>query len=208
MIPLEIEIKYYIPKKEEIRAKIIDLCKDSHGLLFEKNIRYENSDKSLLKQNSIIRLRQTNKTNLTFKSKIPDKTKQFRIHKELEVEVSDFQTMNEILLSIGFHHEQIYEKWRETFSYNNAIICLDSMPFGCFLEIEGEKEAIIDTSNKLGLDWNKRILLSYIEIFFILKEKFNLPFSDITFSNFEKYPVDFSKIVDIFIVNQNKIKRV
>jgi adenylate cyclase class 2 len=66
------------------------------------------------------------------------------------------------------------------------------MPYGDFLEIEGQKEEIIKYSSLLGLDWEKRILLNYIELFDILKKSLGLPFSDVTFENFKNIRIDFS----------------
>jgi adenylate cyclase class 2 len=57
-----------------------------------------------------------------------------------EVEVNDFGTMGLIRESLGFHKEQIYEKWRETFALNDTLLCLDTQPFGDFLKIEGDQK--------------------------------------------------------------------
>ena len=43
---------------------------------------------------------------------------------------------------------------------------------------------------RLGLQWDKRILLNYLEIFDILKKKLNLDFSDVTFDNFKNTRLD------------------
>jgi adenylate cyclase class 2 len=48
----------------------------------------------------------------------------------------------------------------------------------------------------LGLDWEKRILLNYIELFNILNKSLGLPFSDITFKNFKNIEIDFSRYLN------------
>ena len=60
-------------------------------------------------------------------------------------------------------------------------------------EIEGEKQAIAGLAKKIGLDWSKRITLNYLELFERLKKELNLPFSDVTFANFEPIEIDFKK---------------
>ena len=93
--------------------------------------------------------------------------------------------MNAILESLGFHCEQVYEKWRETLVIKNTQFCLDAMPYGNFLEIEGTKKDIKQYAQDLGLQWGKRILANYLEIFEILRKKFDLKFTDVTFHNFK-----------------------
>ena len=198
MQPLEIEVKFYPTDIDHVRNSIIELGADCLGRVFETNIRFEDANKNLIKKGSLLRLRKDKKTRLTFKSKPHDKGRQFKIFRELEVTVSDFSTMNMILESLGYYKEQVYEKWRETFVLNSTEFCIDTMPFGNFLEIEGEKEKIKPLADRIGLKWEKRIILSYLDLFNIIKEELNLTFSDVTFSNFKDVKVDFGKYADLF----------
>ena len=190
MEKMETEVKFYVVEINSIRERICQLGAVSQGRFFEKNLRFEYADKSFKANKTVLRLRQDNKAKLTFKSKPLDSDNQFKKLEELEVEVSDFETMNRILQVLGFHCEQIYEKWRETLVLNQTQFCLDSMPYGDFLEIEGPEENIKDFASQLGLQWNQRIILNYIEIFDILKENLNLNFNDISFDNFDRVNVD------------------
>lgn len=197
MKPLEIEVKYYIEDIENIREAILNSGAVSSGRHFEHNIRFEDYDKNFIKNKSLLRLRRDSKNWLTFKSKPLPELKadtvnsQFKVMEELEVEVSSFPVMKQILESLGFHKEQVYEKYRETFSLGNTHLCIDEMPFGNFLEIEGDEEQILYLTDKLGLKWEQRILKNYLEIFEYLKQKFSLPFSDLSFDNFKSYDLDF-----------------
>jgi len=184
MKPIEIEVKFYLPDPDLIRNRILSIGAQSKGRFFEINLRYENPEKNLIKRNSLLRLRKDSKTTLTFKSKPPGTREDFKIYHELEVEVNDFQTMNDILEAMGFHKEQTYEKWRETLVLENTIFCIDTMPFGTFLEIEGTGPEIMKSASCLGLEWKDRILLSYLSIYEKIQKTFHLPFSDITFENF------------------------
>ena len=181
---LEIEVKFYLSDMDAIRDRILEFGAVSMGRIFETNLRFDDADNSLIEKKSLLRLRRDTKTILTFKSEPPFKNDQFKILKELEVEVSDFATMKHILESLGFREEQVYEKWRETFRLNSANLCLDMMPYGDFLEIEGQMEDIKKLASQIGLKWKKRILLNYLAIFDVIKQKANLPFYDVTFSNF------------------------
>lgn len=112
---------------------------------------------------------------------------------EIEVSVSDFNAMDQILRTIGFHPAQTYEKWRETFLLDGAELCLDTMPFGDFLEIEGTPDQVKSISAALALSWEKRILANYLSIFAMIKEKEPLTFNDITFDNFKSRPVELNR---------------
>ncbi len=90
----------------------------------------------MIKHKALLRLRKDKKTTLTYKSSPPPSDKDFKIFKALEIDISDFSTMNQIHEALGFHIEQKYEKWRETFVLDSSQFCLDSMPIGEFLEIE------------------------------------------------------------------------
>ena len=200
---LEIEVKFYLSDMDAIRDRILELGAVSRGRFFETNLRFDDADNGLLQKKSLLRLRRDTKTILTFKSEPPFKDNQFKILRELEVEVSDFDTMKDILESLGFREEQVYEKWRETLNLNHVNLCLDTMPYGDFLEIEGEKEAIKQLASRIGLQWNKRILLNYLAIFDVIRQKSNLPFYDVTFSNFINIRFDVAKYLDLLEANRH-----
>ena len=193
---LEIEVKFFLTDSEGIRNKILKLGAKSKGRLFETNIRYEDKNNSLIKKKSLLRLRQDQKTTFTLKSSPPVKSKDYKIVNELEVEVSDFATMDQILKTLGFHPEQKYEKWRETFMLDQTLFCLDSMPYGDFLEIEGREKDIRYYASKLGLNWQKRIIYNYLAIFEIMRKNLKLDFNDLTFNNFETVDGDASAFLD------------
>ena len=157
---------------------------------------YEDQNKSLIRKKSLLRLRREAKTILTFKSSPPAASREFKVLNELEVEVSDFKTMNRILENLGLHTEQVYEKWRETFILDQTGFYLDTMPYGTFLEIEGTQKDIRTYAASLDLSWQNRILLNYLEIFEIIRQAQNLDVKDLTFKNFENIRVDMVAFLD------------
>ena len=185
MEKLEIEIKFFCPEIQSLHQKILGLGARSEGRFFEKNLRFDDANQTLEGKKCLLRLRHDRKSTLTFKSKPPASNPQFKVFKELEVEVGDLSIMQDILESLGFYCQQVYEKWRETLVIENTQFCLDTMPYGNFLEIEGTQRDIRRYTQDLGLQWPKRILANYLEIFDILKEKCNFPFTDVTFDNFK-----------------------
>lgn len=191
--PLEIEVKFHITAIKPLRDNILAMGATRCGRVFETNIRFEDASKSLKKQGILLRLRKDDRILLTFKSSLSRPDTQFKIHRELEVEVGDFHICHSILEGLGFHPEQAYEKWRETFVLNSTKLLIDTMPYGVFLEIEGQKSHIRNIADRLGLEWEERVLLNYLEIFETLRREEDLGFSDITFENFKTTNLDITK---------------
>jgi adenylate cyclase class 2 len=201
MEQLETEVKFYLSDIQSTRQRILDLGARSCGRFFESNVRFEDAEKTLKQKKSLLRLRRDQKVTLTFKQVPPIINTQFKVMKELEVEVSDFDTTHHILQALGFHHAQIYEKWRETLVLNQTHFCLDSLPFGQFLEIEGPEKDIQNYGVKLDFPWDQRILLNYLQIFEILQKKLMLNFSDVTFANFKNVKSDLAEYLTLLVEN-------
>lgn len=193
---IEIEVKFYLKDIEGMRRNLLELGVESKGRVFETNIRYEDNQISLIQKKTLLRLRKDEKTTLTFKSVPKTKSRDFKVFNELEVEVDDMATMGQILEALGFHPEQKYEKWRETLVLERTKMFLDRMPYGDFLEIEGQPQDIKNWIARLGLNWHRRILLNYLEIFEIIKKKLNLQIKDLTFKNFKNLNVDMTVLLD------------
>lgn len=195
---MEIEVKFYLSDPETVHSRVVALGLASEGRDFERNIRFEDDQLRFFKSGSILRLRQDRRGRLTFKSP-PDAEavsaeSGCKVFNELEVEVSDVEETARILEALGYHQEQVYEKWRETFPHGDTRLCLDTMPFGAFLEIEGEAAEIRRWVDALALTWEERILENYLAIFERIRSRFQLPFTDITFDNFsgiDPIPHDF-----------------
>ena len=196
MQQLEIEVKFYLTDMESIRGRLSQMGAESKGRVFESNVRYEDKNRTLIKKKSLLRLRRDEKTILTYKSSPPVASTEFKVFNELEVEVGDHITMNQILKKLGFHPEQTYEKWRETLILDRTRFYLDSMPYGNFLEIEGSEKNIRKSADRLGLCWHKRILMNYLEIFELVRQKLNFKFKDLTFKNFEGVTIDMTALLN------------
>ena len=92
--------------------------------------------------------------------------------------------MEIILLRLGYVFSFAYEKYRTTYGLGGCEVTLDEMPFGVFVEIEGDQATILDTLRALQLENMPRIETSYAGAFNALRERFSLPFKDATFDNF------------------------
>jgi len=198
MEPLEIEVKFYLENAVFIRDKLLSAGAKSSGRLFESNICFDDADDSLKAKQSLLRLRKDKKVTLTHKSKPEAGETEFKVLKELEVVVSDFDMMRNILEILGYHRTLVYEKYRETLTMGKTKLCIDRMPFGDFMEIEGSKADIRNLAQELGMSWDRRITDNYRSMFKIIQQRLGLSFSDITFDNFNTVKLDIGPFLPLF----------
>jgi adenylate cyclase class 2 len=193
MQDIEIEVKFHLAAVEKIRRGIVSLGAHSTGRVFENNYRFDTPGETLRRQAALLRLRQDSRCTVTYKATLKTSDKEFKARRELEVEVSDFSIMNRIIEALGFKRVQVYEKYRETFVLGDSTLCLDTMPFGDFLEIEGSRTAIRELARQLGMEWSRRILTNYIGIHNLLRQGEDLSFGDITFENYSNIVIDWAR---------------
>lgn len=85
---------------------------------------------------------------------------------ELESTVGDPETMVRILISLGFAPQFQYEKFREVWKVEGAVVCLDDTPIGRFVEIEGTPAVIHQVAALLGLSPDRFLSGSYPALWF------------------------------------------
>lgn len=185
---LEIEAKFFVSDLAPLREHLLKQgATVTKPRIFERNIRYDNAWDGLRQRGAILRLRQDAQATITYKGIPPNHTGQeseIRVREEIEITVSDFDTAHLLLQRIGFEQRQRYDKYRETFRLNGLEVVLDELPYGDFIEIEGDEAAIRDTANQLGLDWNKQTPMSYLALLANLNDLSGLAIPDLTFEQF------------------------
>jgi adenylate cyclase class 2 len=184
---IETEVKIKLGDLQEIEQRLnVAGARMKAGRVYERNVRYDDANNSLTPTGRLLRLRQDTRARLTYKE--PGETTSTRAlaRPELEVEVSDFETMDLMLHKLGYRVAWIYEKYRTTYELNACEITLDELPFGMFMEVEGESESIERVLATLNLAAASRIPASYSDLFFRLKAEHGLAFRDLTFENFKE----------------------
>lgn len=183
---LEVEVKFLVADLPALRQRILSLNIPLHiPRTFEQNLRWDNSWDGLLRKGQLLRLRQDSRIRLTFKGTAhSSSSNQLKVREEVEIELDNFEKMATILERIGFTPRQRYEKYRETFRANGVEIVLDELPFGNFVELEGDETAIRQMAEKLNLAWSERILDNYLLLMSRMQQVYALPFTDLTFANF------------------------
>jgi adenylate cyclase class 2 len=181
----ETEVKLYVPFLEAVQVRLERLgAQLTAPRMFERNIRYDNVQRTLTPRGVVVRLRQDTRTSLTYKDN--GRTRDGIITRtEIEVEVSDFDAMSAILMKLGYTPYMVYEKYRATYELDGAEIVLDEMPYGSFVEIEGQEQKVADLMKRLELDQAPRMDGSYADLFERVKRHLGLTFDDLTFDNFK-----------------------
>lgn len=204
---IEIEVKFFVadfaPFRDKLLAQGAALIKPR---IYERNVTFDTAEESLFQNMQLLRLRRDNIDTLTFKgpAKI-DRMSEAKVREELEVQVNDLDIMAAIFQKLGFQPQKIYEKYRETFQMEDIEIVFDELPFGDFIELEGDETKIKPLASSLGLNWEERILHNYLSLMELLKTLYKLPFSDLTFENFAGRAVDFGKIIPQLLRRNNDI---
>lgn len=186
---VEIEVKIHVKDFEDVKNRLLSNgAKLSAERVYERNVRYEDAANSLSADKRVLRLRQDTRTRLTYKEPQASNAggvEGITARTELEVTVSDFDTADMLLKKLGFHPAWVYEKYRTTYEVLGCEVVLDELPFGNFIEVEGDSTAIESTLKSLGLSTVPRIAASYSDLFFALKDRQSLDFGDLTFENFK-----------------------
>ncbi|MEL7637677.1 MAG: class IV adenylate cyclase [Anaerolineaceae bacterium] len=187
----EIEVKFLLKDYSALMQKISALrlpC--SQERIHEFNLRYDLPDGSLVAQKQVLRLRKDTQARLTFKG--PGVMEEdVLLRKEIEVEVSDFDTTNRLLEALGYQVVMMYEKYRANYLMDSLVLSVDEMPFGLFVELEGESSAQVRrAADVLGLDWEARINLSYSALLNQYNQNTGHTFSNLNFENFADLVVD------------------
>ena len=162
MSHIEYEVRILEINKEEIQGKLNEL----NAVLVEDVLqkRYVYDFKPAIPQ-KWIRLRTNgNKTTLTIKN--IESTK-IDGTKETEIEVSDFDTTNEILRELGYEPRGIQENKRIKYNLNGVEVDIDTWPkIPTYLEIEGSSETeVYNTLEQLGIPKEKATSLDVQSIY-------------------------------------------
>jgi adenylate cyclase class 2 len=152
-MPIEIEKKYRLtPERlEPLRRKLKEVGAEGEGTAeFEENVIY--TGPGLDPTRRVLRLRRKGaRAVFTFKERDLSGSP-IKRQREEETEVSDARALASILDALGYRPVLVYEKRRETWRVAGAEVVIDELPFGLFVEIEGDEARIVEAENLLGLD--------------------------------------------------------
>ena len=183
----EIEAKFHVQNLRKIELRLLELkAQLIQPRVHEVNLRFDRPDGELRNSFRVLRLRQDDIARFTFKGPSVEETGGILSRQEIEFEVGDFDSAKQFLEAIGFQVVVFYEKFRTTYELNDTHIMLDELPYGSFVEIEGENaETIHSIANLLGLNWDAMVKAGYHALFERVAGKYGLDVSKLSFENLE-----------------------
>jgi adenylate cyclase class 2 len=161
---IEIEKKYRltVAQRERVLKSLREVGAMYEGEEFEENTLYAGGN--LHERNCVLRLRRVGeRAILTYKERYPS-TSSIKRQREDETQIENAEAMADILGALGFNPALVYEKRRETWRVGSVEVVVDELPFGFFMEIEGEEEAIIKAEELLCLEDVEAVMDSYPQL--------------------------------------------
>jgi len=152
--------------------------------VFESNALFDTAGGDLYAAGGLLRVRRAGDRGvLTYKGPpLPGKHKN---REELEVDVSDADTLSEILdrlsLVVCFRYEKFRTEYRRP--GEGGVATLDETPIGVYLELEGVPMWIDRTARRLGFRESAYITASYASLYERYCEKQGIQPSDMTFDS-------------------------
>jgi adenylate cyclase, class 2 len=180
----ETEVKFFVRDLKKIEMRLLEL--KAHLIqprVHEVNLRFDNPNGDLGRDSKVLRLRKDVEGKFTFKGPSEQRTDGVLSRREIEFTVGDFDGAKDFLEALGFIPIVFYEKFRATYELSGVHIMLDELPYGEFVEIEGENvNTLREVAQLLGLDWETAIQMGYHRLFESVAEKEKLDVSQLSFA--------------------------
>ncbi len=191
----EIEVKFYVKDLKRVELRLLESkAQLIQPRIHEINYRYDTPDGSLRREFKVLRLRKDAEAKLTFKGPSREFDGVVK-RREIEFSVGDFEAAKEFLEALGYIPIVFYEKHRATYELNGVHIMLDELPYGDFVEIEGEPvKALRKTAKLLHLNWDAMVKAGYHALFEQIAEKFKLDPGQLSFRAFENLQVSWEDL--------------
>ncbi len=186
----EIEAKFYVRDLKTVETRLLSLnARLVAKRIYETNLRFDTLTGDLKRDGRVLRLRRDGGIRLTYKED-GKLTAGAHDRREIEFAVSDFDSAKQFIEALGYEVVFIYEKFRTTYKLDDAHIMLDELPYGNFVEIEGELDLLKPIAEKLGLNWDAAIPMGYFALFDQFCRTRWLNFRDLSFENFKGIKID------------------
>jgi adenylate cyclase class 2 len=159
----EVKLSFASPAEAEVRLESIGARRE-RAREFEDNVLYDLPGDVLRSSGRLLRLRRAGgRAILTYKAPVPGEHRH-KVRVEHETEVDDPEAVALILEGLGLSPCYRYQKYRTAFVLEGLEIALDETPIGCFVELEGEPEAIDRIAARLGFSESHYVLATYRQL--------------------------------------------
>ena len=172
----EIETKFVVSDFDAVRRALSAAGGLRLSRCFEENVVLDDEAGTLRGRGVLLRIRRDAACKVTVK--LPADGPEgsgLKIRREIETEAADPVALEAIFAALGYVPFLRYEKVRETWRVGDALVCLDQLPFGRYLEIEGPAAAIPLLADRLGLSMEQARPETYHELHQAYRRERQLP---------------------------------
>lgn len=151
----EIEVKFRLEDPEEMEGRLRELGCSPGPPVSQTSMLLDREDGGLRRTGRTLRIRISgDRLELTAKAPAEGSGQRAKVREEREVEVSGgTRELLELLAILGYRVTLVYRRERRVCELAGATVCLDSMDFGPYMEIEAESgEVLAEACSRLGLD--------------------------------------------------------
>lgn len=188
-MPLECELKYIGVDLDVLDRKLQVVNAKFCGRYFESNLVYDKPGRVLKESGVLLRLREKAGVAVLTVKKPPNEpvSQAVKVFEEIETGVTDHAAMKSALEAIGFDVAFAYEKVRAKWKYLNCTLCLDMLPYGDFVELEGDEDSIFSCAAELGLNEYETTTKTYHALNIEYRERMGMePDESFVFSSGER----------------------
>jgi adenylate cyclase class 2 len=133
---------------------------------FEDNVLFDDPRGTLRAAGCLVRLRRRDPGEAFLTYKGPKRVVEgIRSREEVESSIGDAAALEAILDALGMRPIFRYQKYRESWTWQDAEIVVDETPIGTYLEVEGPLATIHAAARALGFAPSDYITESYIGLF-------------------------------------------
>lgn len=187
----ETEVKFFVKDLSRVEMRLREL--KAHLIqprVHEANLRFDNPNGDLRRDLKVLRLRQDTEAKFTFKGPSEMREGGVLSRREIEFKVGNFESAKEFLEALGYVPVVFYEKYRTTYELNDVHIMLDELPYGDFVEIEGENiNTLREVARLIGLNWEVIIKAGYHALFERITGKYKLNPEQLSFEALESVQI-------------------
>jgi adenylate cyclase class 2 len=168
---IEREVKFLVSDFSLYREALAKLGAARISAFFEDNIIFDDLQGSLRRGEKVLRLRKGDRATLTLKIPVKNlelsagQESHYKVREEYEIDISDFETAERIVIELGYRKIFRYQKSREVYTVGQTTVLLDHTPIGDYIEIEGDESGIEDLCDKLNLSLEKGITKNYMTLY-------------------------------------------
>jgi adenylate cyclase class 2 len=139
---------------------------------FERNTLFDFPERSLTERGEALRLRQARgRAWLTFKGPMHGGGR-IKKRKEYETVLEDGDATREILQALRMSETFRYEKFRAVYAVGDLLVCLDEVPMGFFMELEGASAHIVAGLQMLKFSMDEAFSATYPRLWQLHRDEF------------------------------------